>query len=59
MIIFKAVKQVSLIYIRVGGTRSIGLRSLPQRLKPDGFSTAFDTAEAVPLQGAMRLGGNA
>jgi FO synthase len=34
-------------------------RPLPQRLKPDGFSTAFDSAEAVPLQCAAQLDGNA
>jgi FO synthase len=34
-------------------------RPLPQRLKPDGFSTAFDTAEAVPLPCAAQLDGNA
>lgn len=33
--------------------------SLPQRLKTNGFSTAFDAAEAVPLQNAMPPGGNA
>ena len=34
-------------------------RLLPQRLTPDGFSTAFDKAEAVPFQNATPLGGNA
>ena len=34
-------------------------RPLPQRLKPDGFSTAFDAAEAVPLPCAAQLDGNA
>ena len=34
-------------------------RPLPHRLKPDGFSTAFDAAEAVPLPCAAQLDGNA
>jgi len=34
-------------------------RPLTQQLKPDGFSTAFDSAEAVPLQCAAQLDGNA